>query len=163
MGTDTMTRLDLDDVDCGILHLLQLDARNHSAAEIADEVGVAPNTVRNRIERLEDAGVIRGYHPEIDYECAGFQLHVIFICTSSITQRDERAEQALQLEGVVSVSEILSGDQNLAVEAVADTTDEVSQIGRGLEEIGLKIHDEWFLKSMRVKPFDDFGREVVEE
>ena len=158
-----MTPLELDDVDRGILHLLQVDARNHSAATIADEVGVAPNTVRNRIERLEDAGVIQGYHPHLDYEQAGFQLRVVFICTSAIGQRSERAEQALQIEGVIGVSEILSGHENLAVEAVADTTEEVSQIGTDLEEIGLTIQDEWFLKSRRVKPFDDFGREVVEE
>lgn len=158
-----MSPLDLDDVDRGILHMLQLDARNHSAAAIADEVGVAPNTVRNRIERLEEAGVIRGYHPEIDYERAGFQLRVILVCSSSIRKRGELAEQALRIEGVIDVIEILSGERNLAVEAVAETTEDLSKVATDLEELGLTIHDERFLKSRRPQPFNHFGREVVEE
>lgn len=153
----------LDDVDRGILHLLQVDARNHSASDIAEAVDVAPNTVRNRIERLEDEGVIEGYHPHINYEQAGFQLRVIFICTASISQRGEFAEKALECEGVISVSEILSGHNNLAIEAVGDGSEDITEIGSGLEEIGLTIHDEWFLKNTRVKPFDDFGKDAIEE
>lgn len=42
---------DLDNVDRGILHLLQLDARNTTAQEIGDKTGVSPSTVRNRIDR----------------------------------------------------------------------------------------------------------------
>lgn len=38
--------------------------------------------VRNRITALENAGVIKTYTPELDYERAGFSLRVQFICTA---------------------------------------------------------------------------------
>ena len=65
----TMGR-DLDEVDRSILYLLQEDARGTSAEAMADKVGVSASTIRNRIDQLEDDGIIRGYHPEIDYEAA---------------------------------------------------------------------------------------------
>ena len=69
----------LDDVDRGILHILQGNAREATAADMGDKVGTSASTVRNRIEYLEE-GVIRGYHPELDYEAAGFDLHLFIVC-----------------------------------------------------------------------------------
>jgi DNA-binding Lrp family transcriptional regulator len=100
---------ELDAVDRGILHMLQQDARNNRASDIADAVGVAPNTVRSRIERLEENGVIEGYHPHINYERAGFQLRDVFVATVPIGRREELAEPSLDVEGVIQVVEILSG------------------------------------------------------
>lgn len=153
----------LDDVDRGILHLLQVDARNHSASVIADEVGVAPNTVRNRIDRLQEDGVIQGYHPNIDYECAGFQLQVFFVCSAPVSQRAALADRALEVPGVIEVHEILSGHQNIAVRAVGASSDDLTAIATALEDRGLAIDDENFVRRIRVQPFDHFGIEVVEE
>lgn len=158
-----MSSFELDDVDRGILHLLQEDARNNSPATIAEEVGVAPNTVRNRIERLEDRGVIQGYQPHINYERAGYQLHVIFVCTVPVSDRRTIADDALGIDGVIRIIEILSGRDNLAVEAVGEDSDDLTEIASQLESIGCEIADEWFLKNTRVQPFNHFGADVVEE
>lgn len=158
-----MDSFDLDEVDRGILHMLQKDARNNVAATIAEEVGVAPNTVRSRIERLEGAAIIQGYHPHVNYEKAGYQLHVNFVCTVPVSQRAELAEKALGIGGVVQVTEVLSGHQNLTVETVGSNSDDITAIAEQLEQVGLQIHDERFIKNTRPKPFDSFGREVVEE
>lgn len=135
------------------------DARNNSATQIADAVGVAPNTVRNRIERLEE----NGYHPHIDYELAGYQLRVIFTCTVPVAKRREFADSALGIEGVVAVTESLSGYENLAVEAVGETSDELTRITAEVEELGPVIRDERFVKNSHVRPFDQFGPEDAEE
>jgi Lrp/AsnC family transcriptional regulator, leucine-responsive regulatory protein len=55
-------------------------ARTTTAEEMGEKAGVSASTVRNRIERLENAGVIEGYHPHIDYEAANYQLHIFVIC-----------------------------------------------------------------------------------
>lgn len=158
-----MNQIDLDEVDRGILQLLQEDARNYTAAAIADEVGVVPNTVRNRIERLEDAGVIEGYHPQINYERAGYQLHVIFVCTVPILKRKELADDALDIDGVIEVTEILSGHENLAVEVVGTDSDDLAAIAEQLEELEIKIHDEWFVKRAHPQPFNHFGSKPIDE
>lgn len=69
----------LDETDRGILYLLQQNARETTAAEIAEAVGVSAGTVRNRIDRLEEQGVLEGYIPDIDYETAGFELHIFHV------------------------------------------------------------------------------------
>ncbi|MEA5388099.1 winged helix-turn-helix transcriptional regulator [Haloarculaceae archaeon H-GB11] len=61
----------LDEVDRSILHQLQLNARQ-TDTEIAEKVDVTSTTVRNRLDKLEEKGVIRGYYPEINYEQAGY-------------------------------------------------------------------------------------------
>lgn len=154
---------ELDDVDRGILHMLQEDARNNTASDIADSVGVAPNTVRNRIERLEESGVIQGYHPHIDYERAGFRLRDYFIATVPISQRREFADKALGVEGTIGVVEILTGRRNLLVEAVSEDSDDLTRIASELEDVDISIGEEWFIKSSRVQQFDHFGNEEAEE
>lgn len=154
-----MNHPELDEVDRGILHMLQEDARNNTAADIADAVGVAPNTVRNRMEDLEGRGIIRGYSPEIDYERAGYQLHVVFICTVPVSDRSETADDALAIEGVIQVVETLSGHHNLAVETVGEDSDDITAIATQLEGLNCKLEGEWFIKNARAQPFDHFGVE----
>ncbi len=152
---------ELDQIDRGILHILQEDARNHVASELADVLNIAPNTVRNRIERMEAGGVIQGYHPLIDYEAAGFQLHVVFICTVPISERADKAEQAMAVPGVIEVTEVLSGTNNLTVEVVATDGDDITQIAERLEGAGVTIQDERFLKNVRAQPYNPFGADIV--
>jgi DNA-binding Lrp family transcriptional regulator len=53
--------LPLDDLDRLIIAQLQRDARQTNRA-LAEAAGVAPSTMLARVRRLEEAGVIRGYH-----------------------------------------------------------------------------------------------------
>ena len=55
----------LDDIDRQILDLLQRDARMTNAA-IAAEVGLTAPSVFERVRKLEQRGVIRGYTINID-------------------------------------------------------------------------------------------------
>jgi len=63
----------VDELDIRIISLLQKNARL-SYREIARELDVAVGTVYNRIKKLEEEGVIRGYAPILDYEKLGFGL-----------------------------------------------------------------------------------------
>ncbi|WP_435157178.1 Lrp/AsnC family transcriptional regulator [Haladaptatus sp. DFWS20] len=62
---------------------------------------MSPNTVRNRIDQLETEGIIRGYHPEIDYEAAILPLRVLFVCTAPPTERSDLADSVIDVQGVV--------------------------------------------------------------
>lgn len=55
----------LDEIDLGILRLLQSDGRATHAA-LGKEVGLTGPSVYSRIKRLERAGVIRGYTALVD-------------------------------------------------------------------------------------------------
>ncbi|RQG89492.1 Lrp/AsnC family transcriptional regulator [Natrarchaeobius chitinivorans] len=156
-----MARNELDDTDRGILYMLQQNARDTTTSDIGDEVGVSAGTVRNRIDRLEERGILKGYVPDIDYEKAGFELHILFTCTAEMQPSDEFVEDILDRHGVVTVRKLLAGDQNLHVEAVGTSTDDVSEIAHELEECGLEIVRSEVLEEEFIQPFNHFGAEMA--
>nr|WP_206204937.1 MULTISPECIES: Lrp/AsnC family transcriptional regulator [unclassified Thermococcus] len=66
----------IDELDRKILSLLQKDARL-SYREIAKELNVAVGTVYNRLKRLEEEGILKGFYPKLDYEKLGYELTAI--------------------------------------------------------------------------------------
>ena len=67
------SELDLDDIDRGILSTLQDNCRT-SLARIGEQVGLSAPSVVERVKKLEDGGVIRGYHADVDAKLLGFDI-----------------------------------------------------------------------------------------
>lgn len=156
MGTQT-EHSPLDETDRSILQLLQRDARHKTAVEIAETIGVSDGTVRNRIENLERQGIIEGYVPLINYEEAGYQLQVRITCTAPVVERERLAQEALGIDGVVGVRELLTGTENVTVTAVPPKNEEITSIGKGLSEIGLEVVNEDVIRQHYFRPFSYFG------
>lgn len=68
--------MELDRTDRDIIRSLERDARM-SLRSVAEEIGVSLGTVSNRLKRLEDTGVIKGYRVEIDPDKVGWGLTVV--------------------------------------------------------------------------------------
>lgn len=66
----------IDETDRRILAELQADARRANKA-IAAAAGVAPSTSLTRIRELEDTGVIRGYHADVDPAALGRRIEAL--------------------------------------------------------------------------------------
>lgn len=152
----------LDDTDKGILYLLQQDARRITTKEMAERVGVSASTVRNRIERMEERDIIRGYQPDVDYDEAGLQLHVEMICSAPNPRRAEFAKAARDVDGVVAIREVLNGNENVQIDAVGTNSDDVARITDELSDIGLDVVNTKIIKDTHVQPFNHFGEHVVE-
>lgn len=150
---------EIDDLDERILFRLVEDARKTSAPKIADEMDVAASTVRNRIDQLEEAGILRGYHANVDYERCGGRLSGLFECSTSVANQERLAQQALRIPGVVEVLKLMSGQGNLQVKVVADDTDGLSHIARKLTNVGLDVEDEELVQAEYHHAFHDFGPE----
>lgn len=67
---------ELDDIDRRILTELHADARIPNNA-LAEAVGVAPSTCHGRMRRLQELGVIRGFHADIDPAAIGLHLQAM--------------------------------------------------------------------------------------
>ena len=147
---------DLDEVDRGILHMLQLEARETTAQEIADTVGVSPSTVRNRIDQLEAEGVIRGYHPEIDYESANLPLQILFICSAPPTERSELVEEVMDVHGVVDLRELMTGRRNIHIDVVGTSTKDITRITDAIHDLGLQIDSSELVQQRKRQPFNHF-------
>ena len=68
--------MELDRTDRDIIRSLERDARL-SLRSVAEEIGVSLGTVSNRLKRLEDTGVVKGYRVEIDPDKVGWGLTVV--------------------------------------------------------------------------------------
>ena len=66
----------LDDVNLRLLAELRADGRI-AHAELGRRVGLSAPAVADRVQRLERAGVIRGYHAELDPRALGFPVAAI--------------------------------------------------------------------------------------
>ena len=63
----------MDDLDLRILQILQNSGRKKNA-ELARELGVPPSTMLERIRRLEESGVLRGYRATLDPSMLGLSI-----------------------------------------------------------------------------------------
>ncbi|MUL80032.1 Lrp/AsnC family transcriptional regulator [Mycolicibacterium sp. CBMA 226] len=68
--------VELDDVDRRIVTALHADARMPNSA-LAELVGIAASTCHGRVRRLQELGVIRGFHADIDPAAIGLGLQAM--------------------------------------------------------------------------------------
>ena len=94
----------VDDIDRRLLRLLRTEARM-SITELAEHVNLSATPCARRIKRLEDAGIITGYHTQTDAEKLGYPL-AVFIAISMDRHTAERFE--LFEQKVQSFDEVIS-------------------------------------------------------
>lgn len=152
-----MADYELDEIDREILYAVQEDARNLSSGEIAERTKASSSTVRKRIQRLESEGVIKGYSAEVDYQKSGYPLRMLLFCTAPIPERGDLIDDILDIPGVVSVQELVTGEQNLLVTAVGETDSDITPVAQELLDMGLTVADEVLVRSHESTPFDDFS------
>lgn len=85
----------MDATDRAILLLLQERGRI-SNAELAAEVNLSPSPCLRRVRMLEEAGVIRGYHAEIDQVAIGRGFHVLV--HTNMMVKDQKTIEAFETE-----------------------------------------------------------------
>jgi DNA-binding Lrp family transcriptional regulator len=69
---------ELDRTDRRLVELLSEDARR-SNKEIAAAAGIAPSTCSERIHRLREEGVFRGFHADVDPVVMGIGLQALVV------------------------------------------------------------------------------------
>ncbi|GAB3697440.1 Lrp/AsnC family transcriptional regulator [Halorubrum pallidum] len=152
-----MADTEVDDVDKAILYALQEDARNMSSGDIAERTGTSDSTVRKRIQRLESDGVIKGYSASVNYQRSGYPLRMLLYCTATIPQRGDMIPDILEIDGVVSVQELVTGEQNLLVTVVGESDDDITPVAQELLDMGLTVADEVLVRTHETTPFGKFN------
>jgi Lrp/AsnC family transcriptional regulator, leucine-responsive regulatory protein len=98
----------IDNIDREILNIIQQDART-SNADIARQVELAPSAVLERIRKLEERGVIRGYSADIDPKVLDYGLTAIIAVRTSECGAGV-GEQLAAIPGVQEVHEVAGDD-----------------------------------------------------
>lgn len=147
----------IDSVDEQILYYLSQEARHTSAPTIAEKVDVSAPTVRNRIRRLEEEGVIRGYHADVDYQQVEGRLRNHYVCSTGDRDREEMAQRVLDVPGVITVREIMSGKGDLRITVIGTDTDDLTRIAQDISALGIEIDDEDLIHREYYRPYAPFG------
>jgi len=77
----------IDENDLRIIEMLTKNARI-SLREIAAVVNLSPSSIRNRMERLVNLGVIKRYTLELDHRKLGYEIQVVVLITSKPGESD---------------------------------------------------------------------------
>lgn len=116
----------LDELDLGILKLLQLDARI-PFSELARKIGVPEATVRYRVKKLIERGVIRGFYTLLEPMKVGFPFSVITLAEVDPEELDNVFGSISKMPEITHVFK-LTGKHNIAAIFHARNMEHVSQI-----------------------------------
>jgi Lrp/AsnC family transcriptional regulator, leucine-responsive regulatory protein len=117
----------LDTTGWQILHALQENARL-SYSELGQRVGLSSPAVAERIRRMEDAGIISGYHAEINLPKVGFPI------TAIIRMSTAPGERCTSFTGFVeSMPEVLTcyrvtGSDSLIMKVIASSVEHLEAL-----------------------------------
>ncbi|BDX18674.1 transcriptional regulator [Halopseudomonas aestusnigri] len=111
--------MQLDNLDRRILDALQRNAKL-SNVQLAEEVGLSPSPCLRRVRLLEEAGVIRGYHAELDRSKSGLGL-TVFVGVKVERHHDASANAfrpaVIDLPEVISCH-VVSGESDFLLQVV---------------------------------------------
>ena len=93
--------ISLDDLDREILSILQKNARN-SVSNIAEKINLSVPATSDRIKKLEDLDIIKGYKAIINAQKIGLDLSALITIVSESSSNYERiVEHANQMNEIV--------------------------------------------------------------
>jgi Lrp/AsnC family leucine-responsive transcriptional regulator len=122
-----------DQRDLAILAALQRDGRA-TFADVGARVGLSASAVHDRVRKLEQRGVIRGYRAVIDPEAVGLYVTALIAAIPLDPQQPddlpERVREFPEVEDCLSVA----GDANYILKVRTRTTAELEDMIRRLRE-----------------------------
>lgn len=107
--TPALSDQPLDITNRRLVEALRDDARM-SLAALGRRVGLSAPAVGERLGRLEDAGVIRGYHADVDPRALGYELSVILRIRPAVRMIGKVAELALATPEVTECHRVTGED-----------------------------------------------------
>ena len=110
----------LDRIDRQILSLLQADGRMTNV-ELAERVGLTAPPCLRRVRALEEAGVIRGYHADLDPASLGFPITVFAMVSLRSQAEHDLAAFEAHVADIPEVREchMLNGEIDFILKIVA--------------------------------------------
>ena len=143
-----------DDNDRTIIDILRKNARS-SLRDIAKVVKMSPSSVRNRIERLVERGLIKRFTVDLDYRKMGYEIQVIVLITSRPGSSEEIYKELQSFTEIFKVH-WTSGPANFVCIVRVQNMNELSQFMTGQLE---KLKGVERVESMFVMPEPEMDKE----
>ena len=119
-----MPKVKLDRIDRKILHDLQEQGRMTNV-ELAERAGISAPPCLRRVRALEEAGVIKGYHADIDPHTLGYGITVFAqVGLSHQAETDlQKFEDTVKQWPLVRECHLVSGEADYILKIVAEDWD----------------------------------------
>ncbi|VVC03340.1 putative HTH-type transcriptional regulator [Candidatus Bilamarchaeum dharawalense] len=106
----------IDTVDLLILRELRNDCKR-PMRELAQKLRMHPNTLLQRIKRLEKSKIIRKYHADIDFKSLGYDMHAVVMIKikKSGLENEKLLEEVAELPEIQSLYAVTGGADCIAV------------------------------------------------
>jgi Lrp/AsnC family leucine-responsive transcriptional regulator len=113
----------VEEIDRGIVTALTADGRA-SYTDLAERVGLSVSAVHQRVRRLEQRGVLRGYTARVDYTALGLPL-TAFVAIRPIdpAQADDAPDRLAELPEIEACYSVAGDDHYLLLVRVAGPSD----------------------------------------
>lgn len=123
----------IGELNAAILEELEADARI-SITEIGKRVGLSGPAVSERIKKMEDEGIIKGYTTNVDYDQVGLTVNAFITLKSSLTH----AGVVKKIEEIPDILECYSitGHNCLIMKVATSTTKRLETIIWQLQQFG---------------------------
>lgn len=106
MTTDGKRKVDLDTIDRRLLIELLRDSRV-SLRRLSEEMNVSPATLHNRLTKLVQEGVIRGFTALVDYTKLGYSLSAIIMVKVNGKYLVEFEKEIANTDNIVAVYDVV--------------------------------------------------------
>ena len=118
--------MNLDEIDQQIVALLRENARR-SFQDIGSRVALSAPAVKRRVDRLEVAGVIRGYSAVLDHAALGWSTHAVvsLFCEGHMTADEILAAAGRHPE--VAAAHTVAGESSAILHLFARDTPHLEQ------------------------------------
>ncbi len=117
----------LDGTGWQILQALQQNARL-SYSELGQRVGLSSPAVAERVRRMEDAGIISGYHAEINVAKIGFPITAVIRMSPSPGERCTRFTASIQEIPEILECHRVTGSDSLVMKVVASSVEHLEAL-----------------------------------
>jgi Lrp/AsnC family leucine-responsive transcriptional regulator len=159
----------IDEISRKILRELQKDARL-SFAELGRRVGLSSSATTERVRRLEDEGIIRGYRVDIDPRALGYSVMVF---TLMVCEGEKYKQFLAFIKTVDAIRECyhVTGSNDLIMKILAHSIEELDSILRKFLVYGsphsnvviadLLVHTDYDLESPKPTKLHGVPQETI--
>lgn len=130
-----MAAVELDDINIELLDLLQTEGRI-TYRDLGKRVGLTAPAVTERVHKLEEAGIIRGYRAVVDYEVLGFPLLCVIRLNAS---RSEGVDEVIAAMPEVIEANRVTGSESHVIRVRMRSTRHLEVLLQELWEFGDSI------------------------
>lgn len=124
----------MDQIDIKILQCLTKDARMN-ASRISQQVNLSVSAVIERMKKMENAGLIRGYTAVINERLAGYDVQALISVRLEHPKYNKEFSRQMRSHNCVMECFYITGDYDYIARVCAGSTEELTKVLNDIKQL----------------------------